>query len=150
MYYSPHISFYCGISSIIQLGKAVENYNYSSITSKNRDYLYAYIKHNISDAYLIGADLKYRLPHNLYMCFKGISGEALMTLLDTNGYQVSTGSACNSGNPIPSPALMSIGMNERDIHSCIRITLNGQESKKELDNFCVILKTCVEQLRYFT
>ena len=73
-----------------------------------------------------------------------------MTLLDTNGYQVSTGSACNSGSYILSPALMSIGMNERDIHSCIRITLNGQESKKELDNFCVILKTCVEQLRYFT
>nr|DAX97664.1 MAG TPA: cysteine sulfinate desulfinase/cysteine desulfurase [Caudoviricetes sp.] len=132
---------------IAALGKAIENYNYSSITSKNRDYIYDYIKNNIPDSYLVGADLKHRLPHNLYICFKGIQGESLMTLLDMNGYQVSTGSACTSGDLTPSSTLLAIKMNKEDINSCIRITLSGKEKITELNTFCKILKRCVKTLR---
>ena len=135
------------VIGIAALGKAVENYDYSSITSTNRDYIYDYIKNNISDSYLIGADLKHRLPHNLYICFKGIQGESLMTLLDMNGYQVSTGSACASGDLTPSSTLLAIGINKEDINSCIRITLNGKEEITELNKFCETLKRCVETLR---
>ena len=135
------------VIGIAALGKAVENYDYSSITSDNRDYIYNYIKNNISDSYLVGADLEHRLPHNLYVCFKGIQGESLMTLLDMNGYQVSTGSACTSGDLTPSSTLLAISMNKKDVNSCIRITLNGNEKNAELDKFCETLKRCVETLR---
>lgn len=135
------------VIGIAALGKAVENYNYSSVTSNNRDYIYNYIKNNIPDSYLIGADLKHRLPHNLYICFKGIQGESLMILLDMNGYQVSTGSACTSGDLTPSSTLLAIKMNKEDINSCIRITLNGNEEIKELNKFCTTLKRCAETLR---
>lgn len=135
------------VIGIAALGKAVENYDYSSITSNNRDYIYNYIKNNIPDSYLVGADLKHRLPHNLYICFKGIQGESLMTLLDMNGYQVSTGSACTSGDLTLSSTLLAIEMSKEDIHSCIRITLNGNEEIKELNKFCTTLKKCVETLR---
>lgn len=135
------------VIGIAALGKAVENYDYSSITSNNRDYIYNYINNNISDSYLVGADLKHRLPHNLYICFKGIEGESLMTLLDINGYQVSTGSACTSGDLTPSSTLLAIEINKEDINSCIRITLNGNEEIKELNKFCTTLKKCVETLR---
>lgn len=135
------------VIGIAALGKAVENYDYSSVTSINRDYIYNYIKNNIPDSYLVGADLKHRLPHNLYICFKGIQGESLMILLDMNGYQVSTGSACTSGDLTPSSTLLVIKMNKEDINSCIRITLNGNEEIKELNKFCTTLKKCVETLR---
>lgn len=135
------------VIGIAALDKAIENYDYSSIISKNCDYIYDYIENNIPDSYLVGADLKHRLPHNLYICFKGIQGESLMTLLDMNGYQVSTGSACTSGDLTPSSTLLAIKMNKEDINSCIRITLSGKEEITELNTFCKTLKRCVETLR---
>ena len=131
---------------IASLGKAIESYDYSSISSKNRDYVYDYIINNIPDSYLIGAPFEQRLPHNLYMCFKGVQGESLMILLDMNGIQVSTGSACTSSDLQPSSTLTAIGMNKEDINSCIRMTFSD-ETKEELDYVCSKLKECVEQLR---
>ena len=135
------------VTGIVALGKAVECYDYSSISSDNRDYVYDYIKNNIPDSYLVGTDLKHRLPHNLYICFKEVQGESLMALLDVNGYQVSTGSACSSGDLVPSSTLMSINMDMDDINSCIRMTFSGKESKKDLDCFCKILKDNIDMLR---
>ena len=137
------------VAAIASLGKAVENYDYSSISSKNRDYVYDYIIKKIPDSYLVGAPFEHRLPHNLYMCFKGVQGESLMILLDMNGIQVSTGSACNSGNPQPSSTLTAIGMDKEDIHSSIRMTFSD-ETTEELDSVCSNLKECVERLRDFS
>lgn len=138
------------ILGIISLNKAIENYNYNSISSYNRDYVFEYIINNISDSYLVGAPLKKnRLAHNLYVCFKGIQGESLMILLDMNGIQVSTGSACTSGSSQPSTTLTAIKINEEDINSCIRMSFSGNETQEELDFVCKKLKECVDQLRCF-
>lgn len=138
--------------NIASLGKAVEEYDYSSISSSNRDYVYNYIVKNIPDSYIVGASIESgnRLPHNLYMCFKGVEGESLMILMDMNKIQVSTGSACTSGDLTPSTTLSAIGMNESDIHSCIRLTFSGKETQKELDYVCETLKRCIESLRNFS
>lgn len=137
------------ILSIASLGKTVADYDYSSISSHNRDYVYDYIMKNIPDCYLVGASIESgnRLPHNLYMCFKGVEGESLMILLDMNRIQVSTGSACNSGSLSASTTLSAIGMFEEDIRNCIRLTFSGRESKDELMYACVKLKQCVLSLR---
>lgn len=137
--------------NIASLGKAVQEYDYSSISSSNRDYLYNYIVQNIPNSYIVGAPIESgnRLPHNLYMCFKGISGESLMILLDLNGVQVSTGSACTSGDQTPSTTLSAIGIDENDIHSCIRMSFSGHETQEELNHLCRTLKQCVENLRSF-
>lgn len=135
------------VLGIASLGKAIKGYDYSSISSDNRDYIYAYIMSNIPNSYLVGAPIESgnRLPHNLYMCFKGVEGESLMILLDMNGIQVSTGSACTSGDS--SSTLSAIGMDDQDIHSCIRMSFDGNETKDELDYVCETLKQCVEKLR---
>ncbi len=137
------------ILGIASLGKAVEDYDYSSISSDNRDYVYEYIMDNIPDSYLVGTPIESgnRLPHNLHICFKGVEGESLMLLLDMNGIQVSTGSACNSGNLSPSTTLSAIGMDGEDIHSCIRMTFSGAEDVQDLSYVCKKLKQCVESLR---
>lgn len=134
------------VLGIASLGKAIESYDYSSISSNNRDYVYDYIMREIPDSYLIGAPFEHRLPHNLYMCFKGIQGESLMILLDMNDIQVSTGSACTSNDLQPSSTLTAIGIDKEDINSCIRMTFSD-ETKEELDYVCSKLKECVEKLR---
>ena len=139
------------VLGIASLGKAIEDYNYSSISSANRDYVYNYIINHIPDSYLVGASIRSgnRLPHNLYMCFKGVEGESLMILLDRKGIQVSTGSACNSGNLSASTTLTAIGMDEADIHSCIRLSFGEKLQETELLYICKTLDRCVEQLRKF-
>ncbi|MCR2050665.1 cysteine desulfurase [Acetatifactor muris] len=134
---------------IASLGKAVQEYDYSSISSANRDYVYNYIVKNIPDSYLVGSSIESgnRLPHNLFMAFKGIEGESLMILLDMNGIQVSTGSSCTSGDLSPSTTLSAIGMDEHDIHSCIRMSFRENLENEELLYVCHIIKACVQQLR---
>ncbi len=139
------------ILGIASAGKAVEAYDYSSIRPDGRDYVYNDIMKHIPDSYLIGAPVETgkRLPHNLYICFRGVDGESLMILLDMYGIQVSTGSACNGRSLSPSPALSAIGINRKDIHSCIRFSFSGRETIKELDYVCATLKQCVADLRGF-
>lgn len=139
------------VLGIASLGKAVEDYDYSSISSANRDYVYDYITKNIPDSYLVGVSIKSgnRLPHNLYMAFKGIEGESLMILLDMYGICVSVGSACSSGELTPSQTLVAIGMDEQNIHSCIRMTFGEELGKEELLYVCNTIKKCVNQLRTF-
>lgn len=137
------------VLGIASLGKAVEEYNYSSISSYSRDYVYNYITDNIPDSYLIGATIESgnRLPHNLYMCFKNIMGESLMILLDMNEIQVSTGSACSSGIQSVSTTLSAINMNDNDMRSCVRMSFSGKETEQELIYVCENLKKGVQALR---
>lgn len=138
------------VLGIASLGKAVEEYDYYSISSANRDYVYDYITKNIPDAYLVGSSFgEHRLPKNLNICFPKCEAESLMILLDMNGICVSVGSACSSGELAPSPTLVTIGMDESDIHSCVRLTFSGKETKQELNFVCETLKQCVESLRSF-
>lgn len=136
------------VLAIASLGKAIEQHNYFSVSSEGRDYVYDYIIKNIPNSYLVGADIgEKRLPHNLYMCFKSIEGESLMILLDMNGIQVSTGSACNNFSNVPSTTLTAIGMSDEDAHSCIRMSFSGNETEQELNYICEKLKECIERLR---
>ncbi len=137
------------VLAIASLGKALRDYSYASISSAGRDHVYGHIMKYIPDSYPVGAPVESarRLPCNLYMCFRGIEGESLMILLDLNGIQVSTGSACISKSLSPSAALFAIGMKKEDIHSCIRFSFSGAETKEELEYICEVLTRCVASLR---
>lgn len=138
------------VLGITSLGKTVECYDYTYISSADRDYVWNYIKNTIPEVYLVGSSFgEHRLPKNLNICFPKCEAESLMILLDMNGICVSVGSACSSGELAPSPTLVAIGMDESDIHSCIRLTFSGKETKQELNFVCKTLKQCVEKLRSF-
>lgn len=135
------------ILAISSLGKAVSEYDYSSINYNDIDYLWNKIQKNISDVYLVGTPIDIRLPKNLYICIKNVEAESLLLMLDMDGICVSTGSACNSNSLIPNNSLVEIGLEQKDYFSCIRISLPDNISKNILDHICDRLKCNVENLR---
>ena len=122
---------------------------YGEYVTKLREYAIMRILREIPFVRLNGHRNR-RLPGNMNFSFQFVDGENLQVMLDMKGICVSTGSACSSGSLTPSEALLAIGINNKDINSCIRITLLGKETIDELNYFCSILKKCVEQLRSFT
>lgn len=70
----------------------------------------------------VNGDSTYRLPGTVNLGFDGVSGEALMHLLDLKGVCVSTSSACTSGKDEPSHVLLALGLSEQQAKSAIRIS----------------------------
>lgn len=140
------------VIGIASIGKAVEiiSQKYKAVSTFNRDYVIKYLVNNVPDSYIIGEIGTKRLPYNLYICFKGCEGEALLTLLDMENIKASTGSACNSGNLNTSATLKAIHMKNEDINCCIRLTFSGNETISDLNYICQKIKECVGKIRKYS
>lgn len=63
------------------------------------------------------------LPGHLHLSFPGAEGDSLIMLLDSLGFECSTGSACSSGVNRASEVLLAMGVSEHDARGAIRFTL---------------------------
>jgi cysteine desulfurase len=88
-----------------------------------------------------------RLPGHASFLFKDIDGESLLMALDVEGISVSTGSACTSGDPEPSPVLMAMGIPREWALGGLRITLGYHTTEADIDQVIEILPRCVAQVR---
>ncbi|MBE6615012.1 MAG: cysteine desulfurase [Ruminococcaceae bacterium] len=95
----------------------------------------------------LNGDRKNRLPGNVNLCFEGIEGESLLLLLDANGIEASSGSACTSGSLDPSHVLLAIGRPHEVAHGSLRLTLSGENTMEDVEKICEILPQVVEYLR---
>ena len=84
-------------------------------------------------------DAEHRLPNTLNLGFDGVQGDSLLIALDMEGVAVSTGSACSSGNGLPSHVLKAMGVTEDKINSSIRFSLGVTTTRLELDFVIKIL-----------
>ncbi len=82
----------------------------------------------------VNGDSYCRLPGTVNLGFDGVSGEALMHLLDLKGICVSTSSACNAGKEDPSHVLLALGQTEQQAKSAIRISYGRYNSVVEIQN----------------
>ncbi len=67
--------------------------------------------------------------------------------LDLKGYAVSTGAACSSGNPEPSPVLLAIGLSRQEAQNSLRLSLGWSSTTEQVDQFVDVLKETVLRLR---
>lgn len=95
----------------------------------------------------LNGNSKSRVPGIINLGFEGVSGEALMLLLDLNGISVSTGSACNTESVEPSHVLLAMGLPPEQARSCIRISLSASNTEEEIDAICRVMTTAVERAR---
>ncbi len=64
-----------------------------------------------------------RLPGNAHLSFPGCEGDSLLMLLDANGVDCSTGSACTAGVAQPSHVLLAMGADEASARGSLRFSL---------------------------
>lgn len=118
------------IIGIAAIGKAVENYKYQNLSDEIRNEVFDYIKTN---GWILAGSRTNRLPNNFYFAVPNRNGAEMMTLLDTrDDIQVSTGSACSAGDAEPSYALVMIGAPKELLHSYIRVTFHGDETRDQV------------------
>ena len=67
--------------------------------------------------------------------------------LDLKGFSVSTGAACSSGNPEPSPVLLAMGLSREEAQSSLRVGLGWSTRREQIDGFVETLTSTVEHLR---
>jgi cysteine desulfurase NifS len=76
---------------------------------------------------------KARLPNTINVTLPGIRGESLVLLLDRRGIAFSSGSACKSGHPEPSHALLALGLSAEEAHCAVRFSLGPGTTGKDID-----------------
>lgn len=139
------------LAGIVGLGKACElarvNLNYHiEYIKRLRDYYQMLVLNNINNVKINGS-LEYRLPGNSNISFIGVDSTALLLELDKKGICCSAGSACNSGEAIPSHVLTAIGLDSEMSRSALRVTFGDNNSKEEVEYLVENIKKSVQKLR---
>jgi cysteine desulfurase len=113
-----------------------------------RDRLIGRVLEEIPAARLTG-HMTERLPNHASFVFEGVDGNALLMLLDMEGFACSSGSACKTGDPEPSEVLTALGLPREWALGSLRITLGSGSSSEEIEKFLSILPGLVERVRAF-
>lgn len=139
------------VPAIVGLGKAVEiaMETFEARINKEielRNYLIERVLKEVPYTRLNG-DRTDRLPNNANFSFQFIEGESLLIMLDMKGICGSSGSACTSGSLDPSHVLLAIGLPHEIAHGSLRLTLNEDTTKEELDYTADAIIEIVNKLR---
>ena len=93
---------------------------------------------------LLNGDATNRLPGNVNFCFPDTEAEGLLLLLDNKGICASSGSACTSGFLDPSHVLLAIGRDKETARGSLRLTLDYENTKEEVE---MIIKAVAETVK---
>lgn len=114
-----------------------------------RNYIVDRILGEIPDVTFDGPDIGSlkRLPSNMHFCFKDVSGDSLLIMLDMNGICASSGSACAAGSIDPSHVLLAIGRSKDEAKGALRLSIDKDLTKEDADYAIDALKAAVARLR---
>ena len=111
-----------------------------------RDRIIAGVRARVPDAVLSGHPAT-RLPNNASFCIPGTDGESLIVALDLEGFAVSSGSACTSGETEPSQVLLALGLDRELAKGSLRVTVGRSTTEEQVDRFVDALSRVVARLR---
>ncbi len=87
----------------------------------------------------------HRLPNIAHVTFPGCEGDAMLMLLDAQGIECSTGSACDAGVPQPSHVLLAMGYDEAAARGSLRFSLGHTSTEADVDAFVAALPAVHER-----
>ena len=95
----------------------------------------------------LNGGLENRLANNVNISFEFIEGEGMLLQMSANGICVSSGSACTSGSLDPSHVLLAIGLPHEIAHGSMRLTLDRDTTKQDIDFACDTISKVIKNLR---
>lgn len=87
------------------------------------------------------------LPGTVNYSFRGVNGEALLSLLSNEGICCSSGSACSAGSLEPSHVLLALGLSHKTAQSALRFSLCEYNTMDEVQTIITKVTEAVNRLR---
>lgn len=87
------------------------------------------------------------LPGTVNYSFRGVNGEALLSLLSNEGICCSSGSACSAGSLEPSHVLLALGLSHETAQSALRFSLCEYNTMDEVQTIITKITEAVNRLR---
>lgn len=87
------------------------------------------------------------LPGTVNYSFRGVNGEALLSLLSNEGICCSSGSACSAGSLEPSHVLLALGLSHEMAQSALRFSLCEYNTMDEVQTIITKVTEAVNRLR---
>lgn len=112
-----------------------------------RDALIAGVLEAVPDAQLNGSPGSGRLPGNAHLSFPGCEGDSLLMLLDAQGIECSTGSACSAGVPQASHVLLAMGRDDDLARASLRFSLGHTSTRSDIDRVIEAIGPAVQRAR---
>ena len=113
-----------------------------------RDALVEAVRTAVPDA-ILGGDPEPggRLPANAPFTFPGCEGDSLLLLLDAQGIECSTGSACTAGVAQPSHVLLATGTDPDLARGTLRFSLGHTSTETDVEAVAKAIGPAVERAR---
>ncbi|MEO6604315.1 MAG: cysteine desulfurase family protein [Aeromicrobium sp.] len=108
------------------------------------------ICHVVPDAIINGDPIagdEHRLPNIAHVTFPGCEGDAMLMLLDAQGIECSTGSACDAGVPQPSHVLLAMGYDDVAARGSLRFSLGHTSTEADVDALIAALPAVHERAK---
>ncbi|WP_280899413.1 MULTISPECIES: cysteine desulfurase family protein [unclassified Streptomyces] len=113
-----------------------------------RDSLVEAVRTAVPDAILGGDPAPGgRLPANAHFTFPGCEGDSLLLLLDAQGIECSTGSACTAGVAQPSHVLLATGTDPELARGTLRFSLGHTSTEADVEAVAKAIGPAVERAR---
>ncbi|WP_405589338.1 cysteine desulfurase family protein [Streptomyces sp. NBC_01092] len=113
-----------------------------------RDALVGAVRTAVPDAILGGDPAPGgRLPANAHFTFPGCEGDSLLLLLDAQGIECSTGSACTAGVAQPSHVLLATGTDPDLARGTLRFSLGHTSTEADVEAVAKAIGPAVERAR---
>ncbi|WP_327679936.1 cysteine desulfurase family protein [Streptomyces sp. NBC_00467] len=111
-----------------------------------RDELVDAVRTAVPDA-VLGGDPADRLPANAHFSFPGCEGDSLLLLLDAQGIECSTGSACTAGVAQPSHVVLATGSDPDLARGTLRFSLGHTSTRADVKAVAEAIGPVVQRAR---
>jgi cysteine desulfurase len=143
------------VAGIAGMAEAVElavkrQPEHAAESAKLRDDLVARVREQVPDVMLNGdpdPSIDHRLPCNAHLTFPGCEGDLLLMLLDAQGIECSTGSACSAGVPQASHVLQAMGCDDALARASLRFSFGRTSGAADVDHLVEAIGPAVERAR---